>query len=74
VAVDLAGRAPDDAVERGEAARVGLGAALLLAGAGPRRDAAGTSGALATVVPEYVTLPRGAHAATGTVAWSRDPR
>jgi tRNA threonylcarbamoyl adenosine modification protein YeaZ len=74
VAVDLAGRAPDDAVARGEAARVGLGAALLLAGAGPLRDAAGTSGALATVVPEYVTLPRGARAATGTMAWSRDPR
>lgn len=73
VAVDLAGRAPDDAVARGEAARIGLGAALLLAGAGPLRDA-GTSGALATVVPEYVTLPRGVHAASGTVAWSRDPR
>jgi tRNA threonylcarbamoyl adenosine modification protein YeaZ len=74
VAVDLTGRAPDDAVARGETARVGLGAALLLAGAGPLRDAADTSGALATVVPEYVTLPRGAQAATGTMAWSRDPR
>lgn len=74
VAVDLAGRAPDDAVARGEAARVGLGAALLAAGAGPLREAAGTPGALATVVPEYVTLPRGAAAANGTVAWSRDPR
>jgi len=74
VAVDLAGRAPDDAVARGEAARVGLGAALLRAGATLLRDAAGTGGALATVVPEYVTLPRGARAATGTVAWSRDPR
>ena len=29
---------------------------------------------LARLVPEYVTLPRGARAATGTVAWSRDPR
>lgn len=74
VAVDLPGRAPDDAVARGDTARTGLGAALLRAGAGPLRDAAGSSGDLATVVPEYVTLPRGARVATGTVAWSRDPR
>jgi tRNA threonylcarbamoyl adenosine modification protein YeaZ len=74
VAVDLAGRAPDDAVARGEAARHGLGTVLLQAGARLLLDAAGTSGALATLVPEYVTLPRGTRAATGTVAWSRDPR
>ena len=33
VALDLAGRAPDDALERGEAARAGLGAALVSLGA-----------------------------------------
>ncbi len=74
VAVDLADRAPDDAVARGAEARNRLGAALLRAGAASLRGAAGTSGELATVVPEYVTLPRGARAGSGTVAWSRDPR
>lgn len=74
VAVDLAGRAPDDAVGRGDEARNGLGAALIRAGAASLRAVADTRGELATVVPEYVTLPRGAHAVTGTVAWSRDPR
>ena len=34
VALDLAGRAPDDALERGETARAGLGAALARAGRG----------------------------------------
>ena len=28
---------------------------------------------LATLVPEYVTLPRGVRETTGAVAWSRDP-
>jgi hypothetical protein len=29
---------------------------------------------LATLVPEYVTLPRGVRVAAGSVAWSRDHR
>jgi tRNA threonylcarbamoyl adenosine modification protein YeaZ len=79
VAVDLADRAPADAVARGEAARLGLGPAVLRAGAGPLRAALAATAEertqlLATLVPEYVTLPRGTHAATGTIAWSRDPR
>lgn len=79
VAVDLAGRAPDAAVALGEAARTGLGAALLLAGAHALRDRASETAAerieaLSTLVPEYVTLPRGTRAASGAVAWSRDPR
>jgi tRNA threonylcarbamoyl adenosine modification protein YeaZ len=59
VAVDLEGRAPEDAVARGEAARDGLAPALLAAGA--RRLAAGDPDDLARLVPEYVTLPRGVH-------------
>ena len=79
IAVDLAGRAPDAAVALGEAAREGLGPALLRAGARALRDrVAETDTArldiLAALVPEYVTLPRGTHAAAGAVAWSRDPR
>lgn len=72
VAVDLDGRAPADAVARGEQARDGLGQALLRLGAARLRDAA--DGELATLVPEYVTLPRGARPAQGSVEWSRDPR
>jgi tRNA threonylcarbamoyl adenosine modification protein YeaZ len=71
VAIDLAGRAPDDAVARGEAARAGLGAALLRAGADRLRTGVDE---LATLVPEYVTLPRGVRVAAGSVAWSRDHR
>lgn len=57
VAVDLDGRAPPDAVARGEAARDRLAAALLALGAG-RLDA-GEPDDLARLVPEYVSLPRG---------------
>jgi tRNA threonylcarbamoyl adenosine modification protein YeaZ len=57
VAVDLAGRAPDDAVARGDAAHEGLAAALVARGAA--RLAAGDADDLARLVPEYVTLPRG---------------
>ena len=74
IAVDLEGRAPAGALARGRRA-VGelaatlarLGAAEL--GAGGRSDPE-------TLVPEYVTLPRGAGAPPddGGVAWSRDPR
>lgn len=68
-AVDLDGRAPEDAVERGELARAGLARELALAGS--RRLAAGDVDDIATLVPEYVTLPRGVNEATGEVAWSR---
>jgi tRNA threonylcarbamoyladenosine biosynthesis protein TsaB len=72
VAIDLAGRAPEDALERGETARAGLGASLLALGAA--RLAVGDVDDLARLVPEYVTLPRGVRAEGGEVAWSRDPR
>ena len=72
VAVDLEGRAPADAIERGEAARNGLGAALIRLGA--ERLRSGAVDDLAGLVPEYVTLPRGVTAQVGEVAWSRDPR
>jgi tRNA threonylcarbamoyl adenosine modification protein YeaZ len=63
VAVDLAGRAPEDAQDLGDAARTGLADALLAAGAA--RLAAGDADDLATLVPEYVTLPRGVREAPG---------
>lgn len=72
VAVDLPGRADPLALERGEAARAGLGAALLALGAA--RLAAGDIDDLARLVPEYVTLPRGIASESGEVAWSRDRR
>ena len=70
VAVDLAERAPADAVERGEAARADLAATLVTIGADRLR--AGTVDDLAGLVPEYVTLPRGVHSESGEVAWSHD--
>ncbi|HEY5628796.1 MAG TPA: tRNA (adenosine(37)-N6)-threonylcarbamoyltransferase complex dimerization subunit type 1 TsaB [Candidatus Limnocylindrales bacterium] len=57
VAVDLAGRADDGAVALGERAIGGLAAAILSSAAG--RLAADDADDLATLVPEYVTLPRG---------------
>lgn len=72
VALDLEGRAPAAAVERGEVARRGLAAALVRLGAA--RLAAGDDDDLARLVPEYVTLPRGVRAPSGEVAWSRGPR
>lgn len=57
VAVDLAGRADDAAVALGDAAVEGLAAAMLATAA--TRLAAGAANDLATLVPEYVTLPRG---------------
>jgi hypothetical protein len=84
VALDLEGRAPDDALARGETARAGLGQALLQAGAaklaavaaaGPDPGATGAQASeLETLVPDYVTLPRGVRATGGTIEWSRDPR
>ena len=72
VAVDLAGRAPEEALLRGEKARAGLGASLLAVGA--ERLAAGDVDDLAGLVPDYVTLPRGVRGEGGEVSWSRDPR
>jgi tRNA threonylcarbamoyl adenosine modification protein YeaZ len=72
VAVDLDDRAPRDAVERGVRARDGLGIQLLRLGAA--RLAGKGADDLATLVPEYVTLPRGVAASVGEVTWSPDPR
>jgi tRNA threonylcarbamoyl adenosine modification protein YeaZ len=72
VAVDLDGRAPPDAVERGDRAALGLARELVRIGAA--RLAAGDTDDLARLVPEYVSLPRGVRAETGEVAWSRDRR
>ena len=79
VAVDLDGRAPADALERGVHARGDLGASLIRLGAARLRElsAAGdraTASELETLVPDYVTLPRGVQAVGEGVAWSRDPR
>ena len=63
VAVDLAGRAPDAAVARGDAATDRLPGVLLRLAA--VRLAAGDSDDPALVVPEYVTLPRGAPTTMG---------
>jgi tRNA threonylcarbamoyl adenosine modification protein YeaZ len=72
VAIDLAGRAPEDALARGELARGRLGRSLLALGAASLN--AGRRSDLAMLVPEYVSLPRGVRAESGEVAWSRDPR
>ena len=72
VAIDLDGRADPHALERGETARAGLGAALIALGAA--RLAAGDVDDIAGLVPEYVTLPRGVRADGGEVSWSHDRR
>jgi tRNA threonylcarbamoyl adenosine modification protein YeaZ len=72
VALDLEGRAPADAIARGEAARAGFPAALVRLGA--ERLAAGEPDDLARLVPDYVSLPRGVVRESGEVAWSRDHR
>ena len=72
IAVDLAGRAPLDASQRGAEALAGLGLALVRLGAA--RLAAGPSDDPATIVPEYVTRPRGVVGEGGEVEWSRDRR
>ncbi len=71
VAVDLHGRAPEDAVARGAAALAGLPAALVALGAARLRAGADDGASLG---PEYVTLPRGIAAAAGEVTWSPGPR
>jgi tRNA threonylcarbamoyl adenosine modification protein YeaZ len=72
VAVDLDGRAPIDAMRRGERAREHLGEQLLRLGAARLR--ARQVDDLAAVVPQYVTLPRGVSVAAGGVSWLHDPR
>jgi tRNA threonylcarbamoyl adenosine modification protein YeaZ len=72
VALDLDGRAPPDALARGEAARAGFAAALIRLGAA--RLAVGDTDDLARLVPDYVSLPRGVTRESGEVAWSRDHR
>lgn len=72
VALDLDGRAPEDALALGTRALGGLGRALLRIGAA--RLAAGDADDLERLVPEYVTLPRGVNREIGEVAWSRGPR
>jgi tRNA threonylcarbamoyladenosine biosynthesis protein TsaB len=72
LALDLPGRAPEDALARGEAARAQLGASLLRLGAA--RLAAGDTDDLARLVPDYVTLPRGVRSDAGEVSWSHDRR
>ena len=78
VALDLEGRAPEDALARGDRARDGFAAALLRLGAerlaASGRDPADAADDLARLVPEYVSLPRGVSHESGEVAWSRDPR
>ena len=72
VAIDLEGRAPPEALERGNRARERLGHELLRLGAARLR--AGDTDDLAGLVPAYVTLPRGVSSPSGEVTWSRDPR
>jgi tRNA threonylcarbamoyl adenosine modification protein YeaZ len=71
VAVDLPGRAPQEALALGELAEAGLAGALLRLGV--LRLAAGGDD-VALLVPEYVTLPRGVLAQKGEVRWSHDHR
>ena len=72
VAVDLAGRATDESLARGELAVAGFASALVRIGA--ERLARGDVDDLARLVPEYVTLPRGVTRSSGEVEWSRGPR
>jgi tRNA threonylcarbamoyladenosine biosynthesis protein TsaB len=72
IAVDLAGRAPEADLERGAAALTGLPASLLRLGVA--RLAGGGDDA-ATLVPEYVMLPRGVGPGLDVgegVSWSHD--
>lgn len=75
VAVDLDGRAPEEALAAGRRAVDGLAAALLRLGAA--RLASTSTDDVARLVPEYVSLPRGVnqpHDPDGAMAWSSDPR
>ena len=74
IAVDLDGRAPDDALKRGREAVAALPLSLLRLGAA--RLAAGDADDPERLVPAYAVAPRGAPTAPADagVAWSRDPR
>ncbi len=81
IAVDLEGRAPEPALERGRQAIAGLGASLLRLGAA--RLSKGESDDPERLVPAYASPPRGMPLGgpdgpetkpDGGVAWSRDPR
>jgi len=61
IALDLEGRAPSDALDRGHGARAGLAVALAVIGGRRLRTAGGDD--LARLAPEYVTLPRGVRGA-----------
>ncbi len=67
IAVDLEGRAPAEATERGAAALAGL--AFSLVGLGAARLRAGPDEGV-EVGPVYVTMPRGVTRVDGEVAWS----
>ncbi|HJP87775.1 MAG TPA: tRNA (adenosine(37)-N6)-threonylcarbamoyltransferase complex dimerization subunit type 1 TsaB [Candidatus Limnocylindrales bacterium] len=73
-AVDLDGRAPSHALERGAAAVEQLPASLVRLGAA--RLAAGDVDDPERLVPRYASAPRGMPEGQpeGGVAWSRDPR
>jgi tRNA threonylcarbamoyl adenosine modification protein YeaZ len=74
IAVDLAGRASDEALARGRRALERLPRALLELGAA--RLAAGDRDDPERLVPRYAVAPRGAPGPEPEegVAWSRDPR
>ena len=73
VAVDLpAGEADAAAADLGQRAQSGLAGAL--ASAASEALAAGRSADVATLVPQYVALPRGVPASTEEMAWSPDLR
>ncbi|MEI8334914.1 MAG: tRNA (adenosine(37)-N6)-threonylcarbamoyltransferase complex dimerization subunit type 1 TsaB [Chloroflexota bacterium] len=68
-AIDLPGRATDDQLALGEAARRGFAAALVRLACARLAETGGDDPA--RLVPDYVTLPRGLSSSTGEVAWSR---
>jgi tRNA threonylcarbamoyl adenosine modification protein YeaZ len=71
IAVDLPGRAPEEAELLGRRAAELLPHALLQLGAARLADGGDD---VARLVPEYVTLPRGVSVAKGEVRWSHDHR
>jgi len=78
VAVDLDGRAPDEALAHGRRAVAGLAGSLLRLGAA--RLGRGDADDPERLVPRYASPPRGmpleepSQRPDGGVAWSRDPR